>query len=135
MKFSEEQMKKAKACKTVDEFKEMAKAEGFNFSEEEAKTYFNATRTGELNDEDLDNIAGGKGRKFTGATKYAVMCPFCSRDFGIDLGIFDNGGETEYEPSRDQCDCGAKIRFNGGGTGCAFDFYKDGEKREGISLK
>ena len=59
MEFSKEQIEKAKNCKTIEEFKSLAKAEGLNLTEEEAKKYFQATRVGELNDDELNAIAGG----------------------------------------------------------------------------
>ena len=62
MDFTSEQREKAKACATLDEFKEMAKAEGFDLSEEEAENLFRATRTGELSEADLDSVSGGSKR-------------------------------------------------------------------------
>ena len=59
MEFSKEQIKKAKNCATLEEFKTLAKAEGFDLTEEEAENYFSATRGGELSDDDLDKISGG----------------------------------------------------------------------------
>ena len=71
MDFTTEQMEKAKNCKTLDEFKEMAKAEGFDLSEEEAKNCFSATRGGELSDDELSSVAGG-GKQRRPEPKYAV---------------------------------------------------------------
>lgn len=59
MEFSKDQIEKAKQCKTVEEFKELAKAEGLNLSQEEIEKYFDATHTGELNDDELTAVAGG----------------------------------------------------------------------------
>ena len=59
MDFTKEQIQKAKNCKTLDDFKALAKQEGLELSEEEASEYFDATRTGELSDDELIAIAGG----------------------------------------------------------------------------
>ena len=56
-----EMIEKAKVAKTADELLEIAKANGVEMTPDEAATYFaqlNPT-SGELNDDDLDNVAGG----------------------------------------------------------------------------
>ena len=60
MDFSKEQIEKAKSCKTLEELKEFAKNEGIEISDEKAKQYFAATHCGELNDDELNAVAGGK---------------------------------------------------------------------------
>ena len=54
-------IEKAKAAKTAEELYEIAKANGVEMTEDEAKNYFEqvAPKSGELDDEDLDNVAGG----------------------------------------------------------------------------
>ena len=49
-------------AKTVEELAAVAKENGFELTAEEAKTYFDQLnpKTGELNDDELDNVAGGK---------------------------------------------------------------------------
>ena len=59
MEFSKEQIEKARNCKTLDEFKLLAKAEGVELSDEEAENCFKQTRVGELTDNDLATVAGG----------------------------------------------------------------------------
>ena len=56
-----EMIEKAKAAKTVEELVEIAKAEGVEMTEAEAKTYFAQLnpKSGELDDDDLDAVAGG----------------------------------------------------------------------------
>ena len=56
-----EMIEKAKAAKSAEELLEIAKANNIEMTADEAKTYFaqlNPT-SGELNDDDLDNVAGG----------------------------------------------------------------------------
>ena len=60
MKISKELLKKAKTAKTAEELLEMAKAENIEISAEEAaKAFAELNKTGELSDEELDNVAGG----------------------------------------------------------------------------
>lgn len=62
MKFSKELIEKAKTAKSAEELLAMSKAEGFELPEGEAKTVFSKlNKTGELSDEELDNVAGGCG--------------------------------------------------------------------------
>ena len=65
MDITKEQLEKAAKCETVEEFMELAKAEGFDITEEQAKLFFAATRTDmkELSDDELDNVAGGAFKK------------------------------------------------------------------------
>ena len=54
-------IEKAKVAKTAEELYEIAKANGVEMTADEAATYFaqlNPT-SGELNDDDLDSVAGG----------------------------------------------------------------------------
>ena len=62
MKISKELLEKAKTAKSAEELLAMSKAEGFELPEGEAKTVFSKlNKTGELSDEELDNVAGGCG--------------------------------------------------------------------------
>ena len=55
-------MEKAKTAKTAEELLELAKAENIELTEEQAKEYFATIHaSGELSDEELDNVAGGCG--------------------------------------------------------------------------
>ena len=62
MELNEKLLEKAKEAKTVEELVAVAKENGFELTAEEAKTYFAQLnpKTGELNDDELDNVAGGK---------------------------------------------------------------------------
>ena len=62
MKFSNEMIEKAKTAKTAEDLPAMAKAEGIELPEGEAKTVFSKlNKTGELSDEELNNVSGGCG--------------------------------------------------------------------------
>ena len=59
MNISKELLEKAKIAKTAEELLAMAKAENIELSAEQAFAELN--KTGELSDEELDNVAGGVG--------------------------------------------------------------------------
>ena len=62
MQFSKELIEKAKTAKSAEELLAMAKAEGLELPEGEAKTVFSKlNKTGELSDEELNNVSGGCG--------------------------------------------------------------------------
>ena len=56
---TKEQIVKAVQCKTADELLELAKAEGFAITKEEAEAYFAEISDMELDSEKLKKIAGG----------------------------------------------------------------------------
>ena len=61
MNFNAEMIEKAKVAKTAEELYEIAKANGVELTADEAATYFAQInpKNGELNDDDLDSVAGG----------------------------------------------------------------------------
>ena len=62
MNFTPEQITKAKAAKSVEELLALAKENGMELTEEEAKNYFEQWhKEGELADDELDNVSGGCG--------------------------------------------------------------------------
>lgn len=61
MNISKELLKKAKTAKTAEELLAMAKEENIELTSEQAAMVFaNLNKTGELSDEELDNVAGGR---------------------------------------------------------------------------
>ena len=63
MNVSKELLEKAKAATSAEELLELAKAENIEISAEEAaKAFAELNRTGELSDEELDNVSGGCGK-------------------------------------------------------------------------
>ena len=60
MGLNSELLEKAKQAGTAEEILSLAKANGVELTEEDAKEYFEQLhRSGELSDEELDNVAGG----------------------------------------------------------------------------
>lgn len=61
MELNKELLTKAKAAKTAEEIMALAKENGMELTEESAKAYFEQlnSKTGELADEELNNVAGG----------------------------------------------------------------------------
>lgn len=60
-KLTPEIIEKAKAAKSAEELLEIAKANDVEMTAEDAETYFAqlGPQSGELSDDDLDNVAGG----------------------------------------------------------------------------
>ena len=56
---TKEMIEKAMQCKTADELMELAKAEGYDITKEEAEAYFAEISDMELDSERLKKIAGG----------------------------------------------------------------------------
>jgi hypothetical protein len=59
MKFTNEQIKKAAACKSVDELIALAKAEGIELAKEEAQKFFDTLKGGDIKLDDLEAVTGG----------------------------------------------------------------------------
>lgn len=60
MKLSKELLEKAQTAKSPEELIQMAKTENIDLSAEEAaKAFAKLNASGELSDEELDNVAGG----------------------------------------------------------------------------
>ena len=90
-KIDEELIAKAKQVNSVEELMALGKENGYPVNEKEAEFYFGKLhKTGELSDDELDNVAGGGCRpnrcKFCGGDLNAVeshlyppnlTCPYC----------------------------------------------------------
>ncbi len=71
---SEDLIKKAKTAGTVEELLAMAKENGYEMTEEEAKTAFSRLNsTGEVADDELEAVAGGGNCNLKDYNK----CPYC----------------------------------------------------------
>lgn len=77
MNFTPEQIAKAKAAKSVEELIALAKENGIELTEMDAKKYCSILNTPEkLSDEELENVAGGCGEP--GKPIYtAMICDNC----------------------------------------------------------
>ena len=104
-----ELIEKAKAAKTVEELLELAKAGGMEMTADEAKTYFAQLnpKSGELDDDDLGNVAGGASGcaykdEVGNMTKVRVIngnkCPRCGSTNGMYI-------RTEIGPYISCTDC------------------------------
>ena len=104
MKFSNEMIEKAKTAKSAEELLELAKAENINFTAEEAaKAFAELNKTGELSDEELDNVAGGCGGEEIPEPKYKIGdMVISSRGFPCHTcGIYRDFQITEVHRSPD----------------------------------
>lgn len=73
MNFSKEQIAKAQLAKSVEELMKMAQGEGIELSEQNAKSYFEFLNgNNALSEDDLDLVAGGKGKPEPPKPKYHV---------------------------------------------------------------
>ena len=70
--FTNEQIEKVKACKSVEEILALAKENDVTLTEEQAKQFFaELHKTGELTDEELEDAVGGM------LARYFYICPYC----------------------------------------------------------
>ena len=93
MNVSKELLKKAKTAKSAEELLELAKAENIELSAEQAaKAFAEMNKTGELSDEELDNVSGGCGRdyepsgetpKFHVGDRLAMVHPVIGRSVAV----------------------------------------------------
>ncbi len=103
MKFTDEQLKKAKTAKSAEELMTFAKGIGMELTEEKAAKYFaELHKEGELADEELDNVAGGD---------------ICGRPDPVD--IYSQGGGVATCPS-----CGGLVSRWKDQVGCGEDAYE-----------
>lgn len=100
MELSEELIAKAKGTKTPEELAALAKESSIDLTEEEAKAYFEQLhpKTGELSDDELDNVAGG-GCHNGGRLVVSVM-HYCDewrcKDDGSQCDIYDILGTLQH---------------------------------------
>lgn len=74
--FTPEMIEKAKTAKSVEELLPLAKENGIELTAEEAKMCFGQLHpaSGELSDEELDNVAGGGCQSASGRTIVSSGC-------------------------------------------------------------
>ena len=91
MNITKELLEKAKTAKTAEELLELAKAENIELTEEQAKEYFATIHaSGELSDEELDNVSGG------------CAGPYQSGD----TPLFNSGDRVKYRKKIRYANCG-----------------------------
>ena len=109
MKFTPEQLAKAKTAKSAEELIALAKENSIELTEEEAKKFFaELNKEGALADDELDNVSGGCGRTVVNVHYFTFECPFCGQYSQIKYTLYDNHN-IEYSP--DCCSCGARIKL------------------------
>ena len=112
MNVSKELLEKAKAAKSAEELLALAKNEGIELTAEQAaKAFAELNKTGELSDEELDNVSGGcKGRtpKFSvndrvshkgsdGKEVYGTVVRIGQEKYYYVYYVVDDGETTEKE--------------------------------------
>ena len=60
MRLTAEQMERVASCQSAEELQALAKAEGYELTDEEAEAYFTELNDVHVSDDDLDAVAGGK---------------------------------------------------------------------------
>ena len=87
MEISKELIEKAKTANTAEELLAMAKAENIEMTAEEAaKVFAELHKTGELSDEELDNVSGGCGDKIQWDNKNLMAPRGCDLKFAFEIG-------------------------------------------------
>ena len=118
MELNNEILAKAKAAKTPEELIEIARENDVEMTEEGAKAYFDLLhpKTGEISDDELDNVAGGACYRGDGrmVTTVANLCREwrCKKD----------GSRMESDHRPICCKCG-KTAFC---SSCKFCTYEKG---------
>ena len=101
-----EMIEKAKAAKSAEELLEIAKANGVELTAEEAATYFAQLnpKSGELDDDDLDSVAGGacssgkSGHGVANGTMVRVLTGKTCWKCGGSIGrIYDKNSQYPYQ--------------------------------------
>ena len=109
---NEEMIAKAKEAKSVEELIALAKENGIELTEEDAKKYFEQlnAKKGELSDDELEAVTGG------GAC--ACVLPGGGGGDGLKCGCFTggNGRVFEYRPATDDY---LQLPWDQGGCVCA----------------
>ena len=110
MEFTPEQLTKAKAAKSAEELIALAKENGMELSEEEAKKFFaELNKEGALADDELDNVSGGCGgegeemaqTKPPHDSKYKVGdTVWYDRDWYTVSAVWWNGSAWKYKITR-----------------------------------
>ena len=105
--FNAEMIEKAKAVKSAEELLELAKANGVDLTADEATTYFAQLnpKSGELDDDELDNVAGGACYNKEGNRKIVNSVQKCDL-FDCGCGAFKS---VKYDLSANKCDSCGKI--------------------------
>lgn len=119
MELNKELLEKAKEAKSAEELMSFAKENGMELTKEEAEAYFaQLNKSGELSDEELDNVAGGGCHNKDGRLVVTVWyncsdftCKKCGRKNTGDHFHMIDGYRTTY---MQQCQFCKYISYEGG---------------------
>lgn len=114
-----ELLEQAKKAKSAEELMSLAKENGMELTKEEAEAYFvQLNKSGELSDEELDNVAGGGCHNKDGRLVVTVWyncsdftCKKCGRKNTGDHFHLIDGYRTNY---MQQCQFCKYISYEGG---------------------
>ena len=103
-----EMFEKAKEAKSIEELMSIAKENGMELSKESAEAYFEEMhKSGELSDEELDNVAGGGCHKKDGRLVVTVMyscdqfvCRICGK---TGIHVHSVGNIVTAQPACEIC--------------------------------
>ena len=108
MNFTPEQLTKAKAAKSAEELLALAKENGIEMTDDEAKKYFSDLhKEGELSDDELDNVSGGCGTEalpshedhlafYSAVTSSGLYCPVCGTSMEYVNYVTSKSGYSSY---------------------------------------
>ena len=134
---NEEMITKAKEAKSVEELIALAKENGIELTEEDAKMYFEqlSAKKGELSDDELDNVAGGGCETKVDGKTYTVVTNGCNCFTGQYLNNWKSikTNEMSSDPiyAKDHSDlrqtwCNFCMGIEGICGSCAHLCFKDG---------
>ena len=96
-----EMIEKAKTAKSAEELFEIAKESGVEMTADEAATYFAQLnpKSGELNDDDLDSVAGGAcaDRELIYGKKVRVTSGQTCEKCGTNVGVYSLSGAHDFD--------------------------------------
>lgn len=99
--FNTELMKKVEAAASPEEILAIAKDNNIKLTQEQANAYFEKMhKTGELSDDELDNVAGGGCGNQTQEVTDPICCPICGshsvKKYSTDSASCNCCGFCEY---------------------------------------
>ena len=124
MEFTPEQLTKATAAKSAEELIALAKENGMELSEEEAKKFFaELNKEGALADDELDNVSGGCGDEIVKKDVFFFTCPFCYVKGRYDLTYYKYSAFRQDPWNCPGCGAGVAVCDSSSNA----EFTKDGK--------
>ena len=119
-------LRKAKSAESPEELLALAKENRIELTPEQAREHFDRLhQTGELSDEELDNVAGGGCQTKVGGKKYTVVSSgvscftggfayYCDSDGNLMPGAIPRSSGWSMFSSKGCCGCCAHLRLHKG---------------------